>query len=242
VVCAAIFVLGAGLLFFRYLRERHGLDLFLLLSIPLLMLPSILALAFPIENPALNRTGGAIVPVFIIVGIALDGLLTGVAERLSVSMSKRTASTVAVLLGALLFYASAAQNYDLVFHQYREEYIAANWNTSEMGKIMADFAGLSGTSDTGYVIPYPYWADTRLVGIEAGFPTKDYAIDPAHLADTLAEPRMKLFILNRDDQKSLDELTNLYPNGIESTYHSMEPDKDFLLFLVPPGETADSAK
>ena len=34
-----------------------------LLSIPLLMLPSILSLAFPDENPALNRAAGDLTPV-----------------------------------------------------------------------------------------------------------------------------------------------------------------------------------
>jgi len=35
----------------RYIRKRDWVDLFLLVSIPLLMMPSILSLAFPEENP-----------------------------------------------------------------------------------------------------------------------------------------------------------------------------------------------
>jgi hypothetical protein len=62
VVSAALFSLGVVLLIVRYLRKRQWFDLFLLLSVPLFMLPSILSLAFPAENPSLNRTGGAIVP------------------------------------------------------------------------------------------------------------------------------------------------------------------------------------
>ncbi|MBA4380681.1 MAG: hypothetical protein C0393_08425, partial [Anaerolinea sp.] len=77
VVSGALFVIGIILLLVRYVRQRHWLDLFLLLSIPLLLLPSILSLAYPAENPALNRAAGAIVPVFLIVGLALDGLVTG---------------------------------------------------------------------------------------------------------------------------------------------------------------------
>ncbi len=77
VVSAALFLIGVVLLLIRYIRKRHWLDLFLLLSIPLLTMPSILSLAFPGENPALNRAGGAYVTAFVIVGLALDGLLTG---------------------------------------------------------------------------------------------------------------------------------------------------------------------
>ncbi|HEX9027834.1 MAG TPA: glycosyltransferase family 39 protein, partial [Anaerolineales bacterium] len=78
VISAALFYLGMGLVLLRYLRRRHWLDLFLLVSIPLLMLPSILSLAFPAENPQLSRTGGAFVVAFVLVAIALDGLLEAI--------------------------------------------------------------------------------------------------------------------------------------------------------------------
>ena len=82
IVSAALYFLGVVLLILRYIRRRTWQDLLLLLSVPLLMLPSILSLAFPDENPALNRAGGAIVPVFLIIAIALDGLMSGVEKRL----------------------------------------------------------------------------------------------------------------------------------------------------------------
>ena len=45
IVSAALFFSGVLLLMIRYLRRRHWLDLFLLLTVPLLMMPSILSLA-----------------------------------------------------------------------------------------------------------------------------------------------------------------------------------------------------
>jgi hypothetical protein len=242
VVSAALFMLGVSLLFIRYFRERHWLDLFLLVSVPLLMLPSVLSLAFPNENPLLNRTGGAIIPVFLILGIALDGLMSSITTRLTPGWNARSAGIIAAALAGLLVFLSAGQNYDLVFRQYTEQYAASDWNTSEMGALMADFAGFTGTTDTSFVIPYPYWVDTRLVGIEAGFPTKDYALAPDKLADTLSDPRMKLFMLKPEDQESLLELRSLYPNGVESTYHSKQPGKDFILYLSPPRDSTFSTK
>jgi hypothetical protein len=88
VVSGALFNLGILLLLVRYIRQRNWSDLFLILSIPLLMLPSILSLAFPSENPALNRSAGAFIPVFVVVAIALDGLMTGI-ER-SATWTART--------------------------------------------------------------------------------------------------------------------------------------------------------
>ncbi|MCK5794392.1 MAG: glycosyltransferase family 39 protein, partial [Anaerolineales bacterium] len=57
VVSGAMLSLGVILLVIRYIKKRHWMDLALLLLIPLLMLPSILSIAFPDENPSLNRTG-----------------------------------------------------------------------------------------------------------------------------------------------------------------------------------------
>jgi len=68
VVSGALFYLGSLWLIIRYFRHRKWQDIFLLLAVPLLMMPSILSLAFPGENPSLNRMSGAIVPVFLIVG------------------------------------------------------------------------------------------------------------------------------------------------------------------------------
>ena len=59
VITAALFYLGMALLLYRYIRFRRWTDLFFVLSVPILMLPSILSIAFPEENPVLksNRRG-----------------------------------------------------------------------------------------------------------------------------------------------------------------------------------------
>lgn len=70
-VTGGLYHLGLVILVVRYIRQRTWQDLFLLVSIPLLMLPSIMSLAFPMENPALNRSSGAIIPVFTIAALAI---------------------------------------------------------------------------------------------------------------------------------------------------------------------------
>ncbi len=105
IVTGALFVIGLFLVLIRYLRSRHWLDLFLLVSIPLLQLPSSLSLAFPGENPALNRAGGAYIPAFIISALALDGLLT--------SFGRGKLRNVLIWGSAgLLLFISASQNYE----------------------------------------------------------------------------------------------------------------------------------
>ncbi len=50
VVSGALFLIGIVLLLARYLQKRHWLDLFLLLSVLILQLPSTLSLAFPMRT------------------------------------------------------------------------------------------------------------------------------------------------------------------------------------------------
>lgn len=230
VVSAGLFYLGLGLLFLRYLRQRNWQDLFWMLSIPLLMMPSILSLAFPAENPALNRMGGAIVPVFLIIGLSLDGLLTAIQRTQHSLITKGLAWG----LGLFLLLWASVQNYDLVFRQYQDYYRLASWNTSEMGAVIRAFAASVGDPETAWVVAYPYWVDTRLVGMNAGYPTKDYAIWPEDLAETVAEPRAKLFLVNREDTAALQTLSQLYPQGSPQLFTSQVEGHDFYLYFVPP--------
>jgi hypothetical protein len=229
-VSGAVFHLGVGFLLLRYLRRRYWLDLFLLLSIPLLMLPSILSLAYPDENPALNRTAGALVPVFVVVGIALDGILQAIERR------SRTpaANLVSWSLAGGLLVLSAAQNYDLVFNRYQAAYSASSWNTTEMGQVIRQFSDSIGDADSAWVLAYPHWVDTRLVGMHAGFPTKDYAVFPDQLHTTLLVPGPKLFLIKPEDLEGKTMLKELYPQGWFQVYDSRYEGKDFLMFVVPP--------
>jgi hypothetical protein len=236
-VSAALCYLGMGLLFIRYIRRRNWLDLFLLLSVPMLMLPSILSLAFPQENPVLSRTSGAIIPVFVMVGVALESLLSTLHERLSgAGVPRAYGVTVAAGMGIGLFLLAANANYDLVFDKYRKNYELSSWNSSEMGAVYHEFASTIGTRDTFWLVGYPYWVDSRLISIVAGYPDRDCAIMPEHLADTLREPRAKLFILHLIDTASLETLKQLYPQGSTQEYQSKFATKSFLMFFVPPSQ------
>lgn len=231
IVTGALFILGIILVAVRYYRRRQWQDIFLLLSIPMLSLPSTLSLAFPSENPNLTRAGGAFIPAFLIVGVAMYSLLSAIRQQFGDSP---WAPRLAWSLGFLLLFWSAVQNYDLVFNQYYKQFALSAWNSSEMGQVIRDFADTVGTPDTAWVVPYPYWVDTRLVGMNAGYPTKDYALPPDQLQTTLALPGPKLFLVDMEDQDTVVKLNDMYPNGFLKEYHSKYPNKDFLEFFVPP--------
>ena len=226
VVSGALFLIGITLLLVRYARKRHWLDLFLLLSIPLLQLPSTLSIAFPEENPALNRAGGAAVAVFVIVGLVLDGLLASLRSR-----AKR-GTIIAWGLTGILLSISLVQNYDLVFNQYATQFKLGSWNTSEMGEIIQQFEQKYGTTETVWIVPYAHWVDTRLPGVWAGIPNRDFALWTEDLGASLSATGAKLFMVKLEDDATMLALAELYPQGTASRHVSDVPGHDFWVFMV----------
>ncbi len=242
VATGALFLLGVSLILFRYIRSRNWMDLMLLLAAPLLQMPSTLSLAFPNENPSLSRTGGAIAPVFVLIAIGLDSVLNGINSRKrsaeenpvtneqGSSLGRQPALTV--FLVAVLFLSSLAQSYNLVFNIYAEQYRASSWNSSEMGDVIREFKNQYGQTDTFWIVPFPYWVDTRLPGFWAGIPNRDFALWPEQLEESLDKPLPKMFIFWPEDTETENKLKTLYPNGVLSRYVSSFPDRDFMLFKV----------
>ncbi len=230
VVSAALYLAGVILLLQRYLSRRNWQDLAMLVSVPMLMLPSILSLAFPEENPSLNRTAAAAIPIFVITAVAFEGLLSGLWQRARNGFGRG----LVMALAGLLILVSAAQNYDLVFRQYAGSYKAASWNTTQIGAVVRDFVDSTGDVDSVWVVGIAHWVDTRLVGINSGHPAKDYAIWPEDFGATLDVPAPKLFILRADDQVDINQLKGYYPNGYLILHENSQPEKSFYSFVVPP--------
>ncbi|HKJ26937.1 MAG TPA: glycosyltransferase family 39 protein, partial [Anaerolineales bacterium] len=228
-VTGAFFVLGIGLVLIRYIRQRHWEDAFLLLAVPILMLPSTLVLAYPEENPAPNRAGGAAVIVFILAALAFEALIRAIRNGVQGKVGQR----VAVGLGVVLLLFAIGHNYTMTFENYAERYKQSTWNTTELGAVIEQFTDTVGTVDQAWVVAYPHWVDTRLVGINAGFPIKDFAIDPQDLGLTQSTSSPKLFLVKLEDQDALDTLSILYPEGTASLYTSSVPTHSFHVFYVP---------
>lgn len=221
VVTAALFVIGMILLIARYVRGRDWRDLFLLVSIPLLLLPSVLSLAYPLENPALNRASGAAVAVVLVSARALDGLLAAFGTE------KRRAF-IGYGIVAVLLSASTLQNYNLVFRKFDASFRLAVWNSSEMADVIRDH----GNIDSAWIVPYPQWVDTRLPAVLMGIVDHDFALwpDEIHATEELDVP--KLFIFKPEDFETENVLKQLYPAGTLSRYTSVNIGKDFMIFLV----------
>jgi hypothetical protein len=228
-VTGALFVMGTLLCLIRYARRRQWLDLFLLLSIPMLMLPSWLALAFPGENPAPNRASGVLIPIFILAGWAL----VAVAETIAAAWPGRLGRIVAAGWTGSLLVMAVLNNYALTFQVFYPDYLRSAWNTSDGGQVIRGFAESVGDYEMAHVVPYPYWWDTRLVGIQAGRPLKDYALARENLDSVASVTDTQLFLFHTEDVETLDRLRALFPQGQLRRFDSDVEGHDFMIYLVP---------
>ncbi len=228
VISGALFLIGVVLLIVRYIRQRFWPDLFLLLSIIILQFPSTLSLAYPDENPALNRASGAAVPVFLIAAAALDGLLTSIGSR----GNRKWGAKVAAGLAILLLVGTSWLNYNLVFEKYAQQYRQGAWNTSDIGRAIGDFM-LTHQSANAWVVPSPHWVDTRLPGAWLGIPNRDFALWPEQFASTLDIPGPKFFVVRAGDTETMNALRSLYPQGLWRLYPNDIPGHEFWTLTIP---------
>jgi len=167
--------------------------------------------------------------VFVVVALAFDGLLSSLRSR----ASRDSLSTYGWVVTAILLLFSMGQNYNLVFDQYATQFKQGAWNSSNMGQFIREYERLYGQTDSVWIVPYPYWVDTRLPGVWAGIPNRDFALWQNRLADSLNSPSPKLFMFKPEDEATQAELKRLYPNGILSRYQADFVGHDFMLFSVP---------
>ena len=224
---AALFVLGTAYLLWRLFHERRAA--YLLLSLFTLLLPSILSLAYPGENPSVVRAGGA-VPLAMLV-VALPVVAAG--RRLWPASGRAGRTLAAFLLAGVLIFATA-DNFHWYFVRYDANVRRSLWNATEIGEAVRDYVATGGELEQVYHIPYPHWVDTRNIAINAGDITWRQAVSEIQEVRIHAlNPEPKLYLLHPDDKLARDILRDVYPNGRLTRYHSQRPGKDFLLFRVP---------
>jgi len=170
--------------------------------------------------------------IFLVVGLAFDGLINFLKSKKFSTVGNR----FAWFIGLFLVVWSGWFNYFLVFDQFADQFNKNAWNTSELGAVIKQFSDTTGYMDSAWVVPYPHWVDTRLVGIRAGFPLKDYALWPESIGETTSDERPKLYLIKPNDSDTVDLLRNLYPDGVLRLYKSRVEGKDFYRFSVFPSE------
>jgi len=227
-------VLGVMAALYRLFKQRDWPLLMAILSGVILLLPSILSLAFPGENPSVVRTAGAIPVVAVLVGLGLY-VVTRAAKELG---KTRWGMWLAVPLLALVLTATTLINYRRYFVGYYHSYQLSSQNSSEMADAMRDFIATGGDLSHIVIHAWPHWVDTRALALLMGNPdwqntnvVLNRVTDLSRLRD---DPAPQMYLLHPSDGNGLQILQETFPQGHAVRQPSRIAGHDFVLFLVPP--------
>ncbi len=224
-VTGLLFLVGLGVLAVRLARRPALPDALVFISWPLLLLPSILALAWPNENPSLVRTGGAIPVVMLIAALGANALLRRIERPLGVWPAR--AGLVAALGLALVL------NWRTYFTVYPRIYAQASWNSTEIAAEIERLAPAVGGVDFVYIFSYPHWVDTRNVAFNMGMPDWNRVLfEVSEIAD--ASPEVRAIVFHPADVANRQAVFDLWPGACRWVVPSRTPGKEFIVVVRPP--------
>lgn len=256
-VTASLFIVGLaawGAYVGRHWGRRQGRDvvlLFLPIAGFIMLLPSALAIAFPLENPSFTRTSGAMPMVLLLCALPLALIVQRLKD--TIQHGRWWAWGVVVLVGASAY----GMNSSLYAGEFYRAYVGSSLPYSEAGRILRGFAESDGAFGNAYMIAYPYWWDHRALGLAAGiegvFPNGVYDFDasdrltravdyvPHFMRDAFQRTdrfkylpeRDLLFFYAREDTETSLQLRQWFPLGRELEYPSYQPNDQFMLYRAP---------
>ena len=239
----ALLVVGlaawVGLMF----RRRDTVYWLVPLMALIMLLPSALSVAYPIENPSATRTSGALPVVYLMAALPLA--LVG--RSLVRLLGRQAGSALAVGLIGLMMVGSYSANADTYFADYHDSYLISSLPYSEVGGVLRDFTNGDGSYGNAFMVAYPYWWDHRALGIEAGVidwpngiisieQTPEFLLGAAGRTGVyrLDPDKPLLFFLSPEDDLGLSQLQRWFPAGKAEDRQSYQPEDTYRLYSVPP--------
>ncbi len=241
VITGSLLILGLAAWLVRMFRWRDLVDWLVLPAIFIMLLPSALSIAFPVENPSATRTSGALPLVYLIAAYALAWLL----QRVEAVVRNRRMRLVSTGLAVVLVLGAFSDNSALYFGQYVDHYRIAAQPYGVAGRVLKGFAESNGSYGNAFMVAYDYWFDHRAIGIvggRIGWPNGLLSLDdwPQFIRDSLGteyafDPdRAVLFFYNRADEATPQQLHDWFPNGSSILQSTDIEVKDFYTFTTPP--------
>jgi hypothetical protein len=216
----------------------------------IVLLPSALAIAQPIENPSFTRMSGTLPLAYLLVALALAQIVRSAARLVGGSGG----AFVAGLAAFGLVLGSYITNQNTYFNDYYQSYLQGSYPYTEAGQHLRSFGDNFGYGNV-FIINRPGWWDHRAVGVNAG--RMDYPNGIPSLADmpeflqratqqaapyTLDVNRDIEFMYAGDDVATDQWLRSKFPDGFGLLIQSYQPEDKFYIFHIPPlGEEAFDA-
>jgi uncharacterized membrane protein len=219
---AALFILGASYVLWRWHRGYNGV---LLATLPILLLPTTLSLAFPQEVPNGGRAVGAIVPALLLAAVALSLVRRYTATMLSMAPQPwgRMARVFAGGVLATLLAFEAWTLYPLYFDVYVNHLPDRNFSIS---LAMAQAIDHFGDNGEAYILAQPHWHDgnavrAQLRRVDPSWDNEIWDLEP-NGPPLSGPPGRFMVIVHPQDTATLDTLHQAFPRGID--LHQRKPD------------------
>lgn len=252
-ITGALLIVGLGAWGVLMLRRRDPMQVVVPVILFIMLLPSALSIAYPIENPSHTRTSGAIPIVYLLAAFPLALVI----DRLLSVPAKAIGRGVSIVLVVGVLGGSYAANTDTYFNKFPTTYLSPSLPYSEAGQMLQGFVLSGGTYGNAYMIAYPYWWDHRALGLAGGLETEwpngvfdavvgddlMRAIDylPLFMVDAYNrtgryryDPTRDLMIFYaNEDQETATQLGEWFPNGYETVVQTYQAGDDYRVYRVP---------
>ncbi|GAP63544.1 hypothetical protein ARMA_1967 [Ardenticatena maritima] len=224
-ITGVLFVIGIALVLVNLIQRPRIEWAVALLGLPILILPSVLALAWPNENPSVVRMGGALPIVMLLSALPLDTLLQRANRHARHWHLLALAGTTILILWA------AVLNWQTYFVTYRAQYAQSSWNSSEIAQEILTVASYVGGVEHVYIFSYPHWVDTRNVAFNMKNPDWNRVLFT--IADIENAPdEVRAIIFNPNDRVHILSVETLWNNDVcRYTVASRTPGKEFVVMV-----------
>ena len=240
----ALFLAGILAWGWPLIRGRDPARWLIPLGIPIMLLPTALAFAFPGEVPSATRASGALPFVFVLAAYPVALALRIVLARLTGLPDRLLTFGLLGLLAIPLTQANASLYFGVGMSTYR----ATAPGYKQPGAILGAFVAETGAPGNAFVLDYPHWWDHRAVAIESGDPRWDNGVrsdEPrAALTEKIASnvstryafrpDRPVQIFLNQHDEARAETLRGWFAGATVRRVVTGRPDHDFLLLTAPP--------
>lgn len=242
-IVGALFVLGLVAWLVRMIRRRDVVDWLVPLMLFIMLMPSALSIAYPVENPSATRTSGALPVAYLIAAYPLALMVFSIRRLIPMRI---VAFGVSVLLVGLIAFGSIAQNAETYLERYHDNYLLSSLPYEQGGDDMRAFNQEVGTPGNAFMIAYPYWWDHRALGLAAGyvdFPNGIVTLEgvPQFIFDSYQRTDEYRFDPNKDilffhaaeDGDTLQQLMAWFPEGDGEFVEVPQQRRSYAMYRVP---------
>lgn len=248
-VAGALLITGAAGWAVWSIQKREHAAGFLLLVLVLMLVPSALALANPIENPSHTRTSGAMPVAYLLAGFGFVQIVSTLGRQIP-----QWKNVLAVALASLVMLFSLNWTNTVMFGPY-DTYYQNSWSPQrEVGLFMRGFAENDGAWGNIFVLAAAHFFDYRGLAIDAGLAPGEFRngdMQPAELPKRIVDglqrsdsfrfdpTRYTMVIYSIEDENAKMLLESWFPEGrdmvistrVDQPWLVNEP---FKAFRIPP--------